>query len=88
MVAVIVVALNTIIYQYSPKKKKKNVPGARDNSRLEPHPFPLPFLQPIGPSSTRLCRIRLPRHHGGDVAAVGWSSVVMWQPLGGGKQST
>ena len=41
LLVVVVLDINVKNYQYSAKKKKEEkVPGARDESRLEPHPSP------------------------------------------------
>ena len=46
---VVVVALNTINNQYSPKKRKKKYQGLETSHISSPIlSFPLPFLQPIG----------------------------------------
>ena len=44
LLVVVVLDINVKNYKYSPKKKeKKSVPGARDESRFEPHPSPPAF---------------------------------------------
>ena len=43
LLVVVVLDINVKNYRYSAEKKRKKVPGARDESRLEPHPSPPAF---------------------------------------------